>query len=98
MSPKILSKVIKVGNVSHYSSTENRDKKAVYYSYADIQFNDGWAETSKFLPRDFDLVYGKTSNGEIKSCWLSGSKWDGLRVKNDDIIMCWRKKEEVEEL
>ena len=98
MSAKILNKVIKVGSISHHGNTKFGEKKPIYYSYKAVEFKDGWAESSKFLPQDFDLVYGKTTSGDVKSCWLNGSKWDGLRLKNDDQIVRWRRKEEVEEL
>lgn len=96
MSSKILNKVIKVGSISHHGNTKYGDRKPIYYSYRDVAFENGWADTKKFLPQDFDMVYGETTDGSVKSCWSNGSSWDGLRIKNGDQIVRWRRKEELE--
>lgn len=68
-----------------------------YYSYADVEFNEtGWADASKYLPKEFDLCLLKRDDSKIFKGWHSFSRWDGLNIKQKDNIKFWKKLEENE--
>lgn len=93
---------IKVGDLKE--RTEHTDiktgkikKKSVFYAYRDFQYDiDGWADSKRFLPADFDLVLMRLEREKIIPGWLSGICWNGLRLKPDDKIMFWKRREDEE--
>lgn len=63
--------------------------------YKDVECDiDGWVDCRKFLPDDFDLVFMRLKRGKAISGWISGKIWCGLRLKNDDVVIFWKRKEE----
>ena len=92
----------KVGNIKEYITTVAKDgksrKTAVPYSYRDVEYDDyGWADSKKYLPEDFDLVYMKLARERIITGWINGTHWCGVRLKQDDKVLFWKRDiEEVE--
>ena len=65
------------------------DKK---FSYSDVEFDkDGWADVSKYLPILYDLMLLKDGAGKNLVGWYSGSQWDGLRYKGQNVTH-WKRK------
>jgi hypothetical protein len=63
--------------------------------YRTIQYEKGgWVNAKKFLPEDFDLVYMKIRGKKDITGWANGYKWEGLRLKDDDEILYWKRKPE----
>lgn len=63
-----------------------------YVTYADIKYDlDGWVDSQKFLPADYDLVYLKIKDKPTKFGWIVGKRWDGLRVLNEDEVLYWKR-------
>jgi hypothetical protein len=95
MAPKL----VKVGNIKKYTiskeaNTDKCRKTAVFYTYKDIQFDiDGWADSKRFLPDDFDLVYMRLKREKTVAGWIAGTIWIGLRLKPDDKVIAWKRKE-----
>lgn len=95
--------MIKVGDVKQcFIKVDNKtgkDKKIeVFYTYTDIKFDsNGWADSKTDLPGDFDLVYMKVGEKKIIPGWISGSSWNGLRLKSKDLIPYWKRKPEEKE-
>lgn len=56
---------------------------------------NGWIDSSKYLPKDFDLLDLQTENGKIKMGWRSGNIWDGMKIKENEKILFWRKRKEI---
>ena len=84
--------MLKVGTDLIFDKKKGKERKI---SYADIPYDeDGWVDSSKFLPADFDLVYLKSPN-HIKtvSGWWSGKIWDGLNIAPDDEVLYWKRNE-----
>lgn len=54
-----------------------------------IYEEDNWADSTKYLPADFDLVFLKTDKG-IKNGWHTGIGWDGKNVKADEKVYLWK--------
>jgi len=66
--------------------------KKLMHTYKDVKFDeDGWADTTKFLPMDLDLCILKFENKTIFG-WYSGNSWDGMRVKEGEIPLYWKLK------
>lgn len=62
-------------------------------TYKDVHFDfDGWADSSRFLPGDFDLVYLKIEGKKTISGWSTGTAWDGLKLEKDSNILFWKRK------
>lgn len=95
--------IVKVGAFKKYLITKNpktgRPKKTpILFAYKDVEYDlDGWADCSKFLPEDFDLVHLRLKREKTVSGWIVGFKWVGLRLKNDDIVCFWKKTDEGRE-
>jgi len=62
------------------------------FSYCNVKYDrNGWADASKYLPADYDLLFLKMKDGEIISGWSYGNKWDGLNLKVDHEVQYWMK-------
>lgn len=97
-SPPITT--VKVGDIKEHLSSENpetgRTKKTpVFFTYRDVQYDiDGWADCARYLPEDFDLVFMRLKREKTIPGWISGRSWSGLRLKNDDVVLFWKRKDE----
>lgn len=95
--------MIKVGDVKKYIEKEDKKtgklkKVEVLYTYRDVKFDiDGWADSKEYLPEDFDLVYMKRDGQKTIPGWVTGSTWNGLRLKSTDHIPYWKRKPEEKE-
>lgn len=49
---------------------------------------DGWVAVDKALPFPYDLV-NMDINTKIIPGWWTGTSWDGLRLKEADIVRAW---------
>lgn len=62
-----------------------------YYTYRDCKSdNDGWVKAKEFMPKDYDLCDLKLADGTIKRGWSTGVVFDGMRIKEGDIVTHWR--------
>lgn len=92
--------MIKVGNVKEFiqkkdNKTGKMKKVEVLYTYRDVHFDiDGWADSKQYLPDDFDLVYMKIEGKKVIPGWVTGSSWSGLRIKEADQVLYWKRKPE----
>lgn len=65
-------------------------------SYKTVKMDvDGWVDAKQYLPRDYDVMYLKIKNKSSSYGWVSGDKWDGLRINPEDEIIYWKKKKEL---
>jgi hypothetical protein len=72
-----------------------KDKKKRKATYSDVEFDDdGWADASKYLPENYDLVRFKTANATYNG-WSRGRKWDGLRVEGQQEVLYWKRQVNV---
>lgn len=78
--------IIKVGR-------KIKEKESKIYSYHDVKYDDdGWADASKYLPLDFDLVYLKAvDRKEVIRGWHCHNVWDGYKLKDKEKILYWKK-------
>jgi hypothetical protein len=94
--------IIKVGAIkeciiSTNPKTGRPQKKKVLYTYRDVFFDiDGWADCKRYLPEDYDLVYMRLARERTIPGWISGTAWMGIKLKDDDIVKFWKRKEEVQ--
>lgn len=49
----------------------------------------------EYLPDDYDIMYLKIKNKPSSHGWISGNNWDGLKIKPDDEVLYWKKKQEA---
>ena len=69
-------------------------KRQGYVLYCDVEYDkNGWADARNCTPIPFDLVYIKTDKNKILVGWWKGSAWYSTRLKEDDHVIKWRKKE-----
>lgn len=72
-----------------------RKTKEKEYFYRDVQYDiDGWADATKWLPADYDLVIMRLKNRPTIVGWSVGKEWISLRLKDNDTVLQWRKKPE----
>lgn len=70
-------------------------KERVLYTYKDFEYDaDGWTESAKYLPEDYDLVYMRLAIGKTIPGWHTNRTWYGVRLKQDDVVLLWKRKEE----
>lgn len=70
-------------------------KKPRRMEYLDVEYDqNGWADPSKFLPADCDLMCLKLQNGKQVNGWLVGDRWEGLKKKKTDRVVAWRREVE----
>lgn len=74
-----------------------KNGKTKELTYTDVPTDiDGWVDSSKYLPEDFDLVELRMEDNIIESGWAIGSTWDGLYVDSDSKVNYWRRITEKE--
>lgn len=79
--------MMKVGR--DYIKIGEKERK---FSYRDILYDpDGWGDTKKYLPADYDLMLLKIKDKKISYGWIFMTKWEGLKIKQDDEILYWKK-------
>ena len=60
-------------------------------TYSKVEFDkDGWADASKFIPRDFDLCELKLKDRKARPGWALGPNWDGLNMKPEFEVLYWK--------
>ena len=64
-------------------------------SYLDVIFDrHGWADSSRFLPADYDLICMLTEDGQMMPGWCVGKEWEGCRYKKEKhSVIAWRKRD-----
>ena len=89
MSYKIYEKIvdgipIKIGR--YYEGYPDR------YPYRFVKFDiNGWADSSKFLPADFDICFCQIMGRDKPiPAWHSGFGWDGYRFKPEYQVLKWK--------
>ncbi len=81
--------MLKVGKDRIVDSKTGKER---LFSYRDIEYDfDSWADASKYLPADCDLMHLKTETNTM-SGWSCGELWDGLRLKPDCKVLYWKKQ------
>lgn len=74
-----------------FTPVKKKDGKFRKFSYIDIAYDeDGWALASKYLPLPYDLMWLQLKDGTIKSGWVEGKVWEGVRLKPSDKVVKWR--------
>jgi len=64
------------------------------FFYRDVIYDkEGWADASKYLPEDYDLVFLKIEGKDICHGWSTGQNWDGCNIKRSDNILSWKRKQ-----
>lgn len=66
-------------------------------SYCHVETDaDGWVDSAKWLPRDFDIVSLKIEGiYKILSGWLNCNGWDGLKIDPNYKVIAWKKKRDM---
>lgn len=65
-------------------------------SYRTVKMDiDGWVNAKEYLPDDYDIMYLKIKDRQSTHGWISGNKWDGLRIRPDDEVLYWKRKQEA---
>lgn len=70
------------------------------YKYSDLRFDSqGWMFDLSKLPIPYDLMYIKLKDlPHIKTGWWTGKKWEGLRLKSEEIVIAWKRNFNIEVL
>lgn len=92
---KIKMDCVKIPQVGKPKPLEPGQDKPKNWTYPQVETDyDGWVDSTKFLPGNYDLVTLKTEI-ETKRGWYTGQTWDGMRVSPDDRILYWKKVKEA---
>lgn len=72
-----------------------KNGKLAKVSYKAVEYDkDGWADATKGLPIDGDLMFLKVDGVEKGSGWCWGRRWEGLHLKKKDIVSHWKRNQE----
>lgn len=68
-------------------------EKTNTFRYVFSKFNSkGWADARSSLPIPFDLVTVLTDNDKEIPAWWNKFSWEGLRLKNNDVVVKWKRR------
>lgn len=80
--------------IIHVNRTVKDGKKK--YGYGDIETDiHGWADVNKYRPATYDLCSLKTKD-KVLHGWYALGRWDGLKIKDSDEILYWKRKDDGE--
>ena len=55
----------------------------------------GWVSDLTYMPIPYDLMHLRLKDRKLnKSGWWTGVKWKGLRLKEDEIVIAWKRNHE----
>lgn len=61
------------------------------YKYADTETDkEGWIDCQKYLPKEYDLCLLQLED-KTKTGWHTGTTWDGLKLKESDTVLSWKR-------
>lgn len=87
-----------VGKTVYIKTTRTGKKVRSYMTYKDVPKDENdWADPKEYLPRFYDLVHLKMSDGSETIGWRSDSRWDGRRFKPWLKIVAWKKADNVDD-
>ena len=91
-SPKKCSKP-KSMQVGKYQIWDKKTQKKIPLKYSHIPKDaDGFVTDMSYLPISRDLLYlRRLGKDRIITGWWDGKKWFGLRLKNDDTVIAWKR-------
>lgn len=61
------------------------------HSHGTKEHNRDWRDANSFKPEPFALQNLLLDNGKIKRGWWTGTIWDGISIKHNDIITKFKK-------
>lgn len=71
--------------------------KKLSYRFTPCDAN-GWIDSRKYMPADFDLVFIKVDGKKALTGWLNGSHWDGINVNISASELVYWKRNHIEVL
>ncbi len=81
--------------LKYMPKTANRE---TFVKYIDVPLDkDGYADASKYLPVEYDLMFLKIDGKSVRSGWWNGNRWDGLNVNPDDNVLYWKRNMEYQD-
>lgn len=85
--------MIKQVGITKVKDTKTKSKVRTL-CYADVEDNlNSWVSADEYRPKHYDIVYLKTAKDKIFKGWINNfNNWDGLRLKSNDVIVCWKKE------
>lgn len=68
------------------------------YKYSDIPTDiNKWVYDLEYMPIPYDLMFLRLKeNPKVKSGWWDGAIWQGLRLKDDETIIAWKRNYTIE--
>ena len=73
--------------------TARTEEKVNTFRYLITKFNEaGWADAQRSLPIPFDLVTVWTSTDKKVAAWWNNHKWEGLRLREGDQVLFWKRR------
>lgn len=64
---------------------------SIPYKYTDVKSDiDGWTDPNLWLPYPYDLCWLKTVH-KTKTGWWTGRLWEGMRIKEGEKVLYWKK-------
>lgn len=84
--------------VAHSKIIDENTKTARTCKYSDVPLDvNKWACDLNYMPIPYDLMHVKVKDSpRIKSAWWNGSQWQGLRLKEDDQVIAWKRNQDFE--
>jgi len=89
-------KYITVGNQKPESKCDGNKKRPQYWKYGDVPTDKKeWVIDLKYRPNPFHMCTLKIKdNPRCINGWWTGFEWEGLRLKNDYIVVGWKLNKE----
>lgn len=74
------------------TSIETTEKENTFKYLVTLFDKDGWANAITHKPIPFDLVTVQTNTGKKVAAWWDKFKWQGLRLRQVDEILTWKRR------
>lgn len=72
------------------------EKRACKYSDVPTD-KDKWVHDLEYMPIPYDLMFLRIKDvPRVKSGWWNGKKWEGLRLKEGEIIISWKRNFQID--
>lgn len=80
------------GSIKKVDKEYKIGEQFVRFSYRDVVYDDDdWADASRFLPADYDMMSLKLDTGRKIPGWIQGNQWEALRLKPGNQVLFWKR-------
>ncbi len=79
--------------IKEKNTLQKTAEKANTFRYLVTQFDkEEWADATTAYPIPYDLVTVETNTRKKIAAWWNQTNWEGIRLKNEDTVLRWKRR------